>query len=108
MGLSSCGRGWGSMTETAVAILRVANLALMVATLGLSLYGTWRYWPRFRGAFVPPLLYSLGGIVLTAATLSGFLSLAEARLWWSVHALIGTACIFGITVILVLGGISDG
>ena len=95
------------MIGTAVALLRVANLALMVATLGLSLYGTWRYWRVFRGAFVPPLLYSSGGIVLMAATLAGVLSLAEVRLWWSAHALIGTACILGITAILVLGGIGD-
>jgi len=95
------------MMSTAVAILRVANLALMVATLVLSLYGMWRYWPVFRGAFVPPLLYASGGIVLIGATLSGVLSLSEARLWWSAHALIGTTCICGITVILIMDGYGD-
>lgn len=90
------------MTETAVAVLRVLNLAVMAGMLVLSLYGTRRWWRVFRGAFLPPLLYSLSGILLAVALLSGWLSPGGARLWLSVHGLIGTACICGIVVLLIL------
>lgn len=83
-----------------LTVLTWLNLALLMATLGLAVYGAVAGRARCS-AFVPSILWAALGVAFYGAVLAGRLenNTAATQLWSAIHRTVGAILILGITVV---------